>query len=237
MNCIVVDDEPLAREAVEILIRLYGSELNWLGSFNSAEAASAFMKDTSVDLIFLDVRMPHINGLEFARTLSRNTLVIFTTAYAEYALDSYEVEAIDYLVKPINLIRFQKAVNKAILYQSLLRQEEKEDIQDIDTEFIIVKSERKYYKIELSNIYFIEGLKDYVIIHLDGERIITKMNLKNIHDKLPRKTFLRVNKSYIVNSKYIDSFDNNDLYIKTHTVSIGNAYREAFFSEFVTKRL
>lgn len=142
MNCIVVDDEPLAREAVEILIRLYGDGLNWLGSFNSAESASAFMVNTPVDLVFLDVRMPHINGLEFARSLSRNTLVIFTTAYAEYALDSYEVEAIDYLVKPINLLRFGKAVTKAIHYQSLLKQEEKEDIEDIDAEFILVKSER-----------------------------------------------------------------------------------------------
>ncbi len=236
INCIVVDDEPLAREAIEILIRRNGA-LDWIGSFNSAEAATQFMKENPVDLIFLDVQMPHVNGLEFARTLSRNTLVIFTTAFTEYALDSYEVEAIDYLVKPIKFDRFQKAVNKAISYQSLLKTEEKEDIEDIDAEFIIVKSERKYYKIELANILFIEGLKDYVIIHLDRERVITKMNLKNIHEKLPKKTFIRVNKSYIVNSKHIDSFDNNDLFIKTHTVAIGNTYREDFFNQFVTKRL
>lgn len=236
MNCIIVDDEPLAREAIELLVERYGS-LDWLGSFNSAEAASAFMEHATVDLIFLDIQMPHINGLEFAQSLSRDTLVIFTTAFTEYALDSYEVEAIDYLVKPIKYERFVKAVNKAIAYQSLLRKEEKEDIEDIDTEFIIVKSERKYHKLKLADILFIEGLKDYVIIHLDGERIITKMNLKNIHELLPKKMFLRVNKSYIVNSPQINSFDNNDLYIKTHVVPIGNAYRDAFFNEFVTKRL
>lgn len=236
MNCIIVDDEPLAREAIEILIKRT-DKLEWVGSFNSAESASVFMENTSVDLIFLDIQMPHINGLEFARSLSRNTLVIFTTAYAEYALDSYDVEAIDYLVKPIKLERFRKAVNKAVLYHSLLNAEEKEAIEEIDADFILVKSERKYHKVNVSDILFIEGLKDYVIIHLDGDRIITKMNLKNIHEKLPRKMFLRVNKSYIVNLLQINSFDNNDLYIKTHTVPIGNAYRDAFFDEFVTKRL
>jgi len=236
MNCIIVDDEPLAREAIEILIRRSG-KLNWTGSFNSAEAAADYMKENETDLIFLDVQMPHINGLEFARTVPKNTLIIFTTAYAEYALDSYEVEAIDYLVKPIKYDRFLKAINKAIAYQLLLNTEEKENIGNIETDFILVKSERRYHKINFSDILFIEGLKDYVIIHIEGDRIITKMNLKNIHEKLPRKQFLRINKSYIVNSRLIDSFDNNDVYIKSHTVAIGNAYREAFFDEFVHRRL
>lgn len=236
MNCIIVDDEPLAREAIEILIRRSG-KLNWTGSFNSAEAATEYMGENEVDLIFLDVQMPHVNGLEFARTVPKNTLIVFTTAYAEYALDSYEVEAIDYLVKPIKYDRFLKAVNKAIAYQLLLNTEEKENIGNIETDFILVKSERRYHKINFSDILFIEGLKDYVIIHIEGDRIITKMNLKNIHEKLPRRQFLRINKSYIVNSRLIDSFDNNDVYIKNHTVAIGNAYRDAFFNEFVHRRL
>ncbi|MDL2282676.1 LytTR family DNA-binding domain-containing protein [Parabacteroides sp. OttesenSCG-928-G06] len=236
MNCIIVDDEPLAREAVEILIRRNGT-LHLLGSFNSAETASEFMKEHPVDLIFLDVQMPHINGLEFARSIARNTLIIFTTAYTEYALDSYEVEAIDYLIKPIKFERFQKAVAKAISYHSLLNTEEKENVGDIEADFILVKSERKYHKVCFSDIYFIEGLKDYVIIHIEKERIITKMNLKNIHEKLPGKQFFRINKSYIVNLQHIDSFDNNDAYIKNHVVAIGNTYREAFFHIFVHKRL
>lgn len=236
MNCIIVDDEPLAREAIEILIRRTGT-LDWIGSFNSAGAATEFMKENTVDLVFLDVQMPHINGLEFARLIPKNTLVIFTTAYTEYALDSYEVEAIDYLVKPVKFERFLKAVNKAVLYQSLLETGENEKIEEIEAGFIIVKSERRYYKISFTDILFIEGLKDYVIIHTENERIITKMNLKQIHEKLPKKLFLRINKSYIINAQHIDSFDNNDVYIRTHTVSIGNIYRDAFFNEFVHKRL
>lgn len=236
MNCIVVDDEPLAREAMEMLIRRDG-RLDWYGAFNSAEGAADFMVEHPVDLVFLDIQMPHVNGMDFARSLSRDTLVIFTTAYSEYALDSYEVEAIDYLIKPIKYERFQRAVEKAVAYQSLLRVERKEDIEAIDTEYIIVKSERRFYKIELMQILFIEGLKDYVIIHTEKERIITKMNLKNIHEKLPGKTFLRVNKSYIVNAKRIDSFDNNDLYIRAYVIPIGNVYRDAFFQELVSNRL
>ena len=236
MNCIVVDDEPLAREAVELLIRQSGS-LDWFGSFNSADAAADFMIDCPVDLVFLDIQMPHINGLDFARSLSSDTLIVFTTAYTEYALDSYEIDAIDYLVKPIKFERFQKAVNKAVTYHSLLKADKTEDIEEIDAEFIIVKSERRFFKIELAKILFIEGLKDYVIIHTEKERIITKMNLKNIHERLPGKIFLRVNKSFIVNSRDVDSFDNNDIYIKTHIVPIGNVYRDAFLNNMVMSGL
>ena len=125
MNCIIVDDEPLAREAMELLIADTGV-LNLMGTFNSAVSASRFMEEYSVDLIFLDIQMPGITGIEFARTISRKTLVIFTTAYTEYALDSYEVDAVDYLVKPIEPERFRKAVDKAVSYHLLLLKEEKE---------------------------------------------------------------------------------------------------------------
>lgn len=232
MNCIIVDDEPLAREAIEILIK-DTSQLNLMGMFNNAIGASKFMKENPVDLIFLDIQMPGITGIEFARNISKRTLVIFTTAYTEYALDSYEVDAIDYLIKPVDPERFHKAVNKAIAYHSLLLKEEKENIEAGNTEYFFVKSERRYFKINYKDILFIEGLKDYVIIQLDEQRVITRMNLKNIFELLPKHNFLRVNKSYIVNTKHIDSFDNNDIFIKTHEIAIGNTYRDAFFETFM----
>ena len=232
MNCIIIDDEPLAREAIEILVK-DTSQLNLLGMFNNALAASKFMEENPVDLIFLDIQMPGITGIEFARNISKRTLVIFTTAYTEYALDSYEVDAIDYLIKPIDPERFHKAVNKAIAYHSLLLKEEKENIEAGNTEYFFVKSERRYFKINYKDILFIEGLKDYVIIQLDEQRVITRMNLKNIFDLLPKHDFLRVNKSYIVNTKHIDSFDNNDIFIKTHEIAIGNTYRDTFFEAFM----
>lgn len=197
MNCIIVDDEPLAREAMKLLIE-ESDNLQLIGSFNSAATASDFMEQQGVDLVFLDIQMPGITGIEFARTISKKTLVIFTTAYTEYALDSYEVDAIDYLIKPVEAERFQKAVDKALSYHSLLLKEEKEAIETIvAAEYFFVKAERRYFKVNFSDILFIEGLKDYVILQLNDQRIITRMSLKAIFDLLPKSVFLRVNKSYI----------------------------------------
>ena len=194
--------------------------------------------DTTTDLIFLDIQMPGITGIEFAQSIPVNTLIVFTTAYAEYALDSYEVSAIDYLVKPIEMNRFLKAVNKAIVYHKLLLSETAERVEEIQEEYIFIKSERRYIKINFSDILFIEGLKDYSILQLEGQRVITKMNLKNIHEQLPAKQFLRINKSYIVNTSRIDSFDTNDIFIKSYEIGIGGGnYKKTFFEEFVAKNL
>ena len=235
MNCIIVDDEPLAREAMKLLIE-EAECLQLVGSFNSAATASDFMEQHVVDLVFLDIQMPGITGIEFARTISKRTLVIFTTAYTEYALDSYEVDAIDYLIKPVEAERFQKAVEKAQSYHSLLLQEEKEAIETIvAAEYFFVKAERRYFKVNFSDILFVEGLKDYVILQLGEQRIITRMSLKAVFD-LPKDSFLRVNKSYIVNTAHIDSFDNNDIFIKSYEIAIGNSYRDDFFEGFVMKQ-
>lgn len=189
MNCIIVDDEPLAREAMKLLIE-ESDNLQLIGSFNSAATASDFMEQQGVDLVFLDIQMPGITGIEFARTISKKTLVIFTTAYTEYALDSYEVDAIDYLIKPVEAERFQKAVDKALSYHSLLLKEEKEAIETIvAAEYFFVKAERRYFKVNFSDILFIEGLKDYVILQLNDQRIITRMSLKAIFDLLPKSIF------------------------------------------------
>ncbi|MCD7938403.1 MAG: LytTR family DNA-binding domain-containing protein [Tannerellaceae bacterium] len=235
MKCIIVDDEPIARKGIKKLVGQI-PQLELLDSFGSAEMASGFMQTTQVDLVFLDIQMPGINGIEFARTIPKHTLVIFTTAYSEYALDSYEVDAIDYLVKPVDPVKFRKAVDKAITYHSLLIDEEKKSMENIGEETIYVKSDRRYFKVNLQDILFIEGLKDYIIIQMDGQRIITRMTIKNMYDLLPKNTFLRINRSYIVNKNKIDSFDNNDVFIKNHEIAIGNSYRDTFFEEFLKNK-
>lgn len=235
MRCIIVDDEPIARKGIQKIVDQI-SELELLDSFNSAEAASMFMMGNQVDLVFLDIQMPGINGIEFARNIPKNTLIIFTTAYSEYALDSYEVEAIDYLVKPIEAQRLKKAVEKAISYHTLLLSEENKSVGNVEDEYIFVKSDRRYFKVNLKDILFIEGLKDYVILQLTEQRIITRMNLKTVHELLPKSTFFRINRSYIVNSTHIDSFDNNDIFIQKYEIAIGSFYRDAFFEEFVSKK-
>ena len=235
MNCIIVDDEPLAREAIGLLVKDI-AYLNLVGTFNNASSAARFMEAEVVDLIFLDIQMPGITGIEFAKTISKRTLIVFTTAYPEYALDSYEVDAIDYLIKPVEPERFSKATDKALSYHSLLLQEEKERIESTADDYFFVKSDRKYFKVNFEDILFVEGLKDYVILQLEEQRIITRMNLKAMYELLPKNLFLRVNKSYIVNTTHIEAFDNNDIFIKIHEIAIGSSYRDSFFEEFVARK-
>ena len=236
MKCIIVDDEPIAREGVKLLIAEI-PQLELLQSFNNAEDAATFITEQTVDLIFLDINMPGTNGIEFAHSIPKQTLIIFTTAYSQYAIDSYEVDAISYLVKPIDPVKFRKAVNKAIVYHSLLINEEKESVDSVEDNYIFVKSDRKYFKVNLEDILFVEGLKDYVIIQLEDRRIITRMNLKTIHGLLPVSTFFRISKSYIVNTKHIESFDNNDVFIRKYEIAISNSYRDEFFQMFANKKI
>lgn len=234
MKCIIVDDEPIARHGVKKLVQqTTGLELS--GSFENAELAARFLEENPVELIFLDIQMPGIDGLEFARIIPRTTLVIFITAFSEFALDSYEVDAIDYLVKPINAQRFAKAVNKARSYHEMLISEERNnEIDQVEAEFIFVKSERRFFKVNFKDILFIEGLKDYVVIQTEKQRLITHMNLKRIHEMLPGHMFLRVNRSYIINKNRVDSFNNNDVFIEEYEIAIGNFYRDAFFESLMT---
>lgn len=228
MKCIIVDDEPIARRGIKSLAKPIDA-LEIVGNFENAETAGTFMATNPVDLIFLDIQMPGMNGLEFARTISPTTLVIFTTAYREFASDSYEVEAIDYLVKPIQPQRFEKAVEKAITYhQMLLSEKEKHEIRHIENDFIFIKSDRRYFRVSLKDILFIEALKDYVIIQTEKQRLITHLNLKTIHDMLPQQLFLRVNRSYLVNKDRIDSFSNNDVFIDKYEIAISSCYRNSF---------
>ncbi len=235
MKCIIVDDEPIARKGIRSLVARV-PELELLEMFNNASSAADYLTNHPVELIFLDIQMPGVTGIEFARDVPKTTLIIFTTAYTEFALDSYEVDAVDYLVKPIEFERFRKAVDKALNYYSLLTNGEKEDIEQVEDDYLFVKSERRYFKVNFEDILFIEGLKDYVILQLTDQRVITKMSLKAIHEQLPRHTFFRINKSYIVNTLHINSFDNNDVFIRMHEIAIGNSYREEFFDKYVMKK-
>lgn len=239
MKCIIVDDEPLAREAVKMLIAKT-NDLELLNAFNGAESARIFLKENpnTVNLIFLDIQMPGINGIEFSNSISKETLVVFTTAFSEFAVDSYNVDAVDYLIKPIRLERFHKAVEKARSYSKLFEMENQTlNIEPATDDYLFVKAERKMFKLYFKDILFIQGLKDYVILHTENQKVITAMNIKTIQDQLPKTIFVRVSKSYIINAKCIDSLDNNTINIKESEIPIGNIYRDYFFNEFVTKKI
>lgn len=231
MNCIIIDDEPLAREELQALIKEISS-IEILDKFSTAVKALEFMNKEQVDIIFLDIEMPLMNGLEFAKQISENTLIIFTTAYPQYALKSYELDAIDYLLKPIDTHRLDKAIKKAILYNELLSNN-KNTLESNTPEFLFIKADRRFHKIYFKDVLFIEGLKDYVIIHTKNQKLITAMNLKNMHQKLPIDDFFRVSKSYIVNLECIESFDNHSLYIQESEIPLGEVYKKTFFEKYL----
>ncbi|WP_316739209.1 LytTR family DNA-binding domain-containing protein [Pedobacter aquatilis] len=227
MTCIVVDDEPLAREAMKQLIADIPS-LRFEAEFSHAEAAGNYLKANKIDLIFLDIQMPGADGLSFAKSISGETQIIFTTAFSQYALESYELDAVDYLLKPIKPERFKKAVEKSISYQNLLRSDASQ-VDQINQEYCFIRSEKKVMKVSFADVLFIEGLKDYVILHTKSQKIITAMNIKTIQGQLPKDIFIRVSKSYLINKGNIDYFDNNTVYMEQHEIPIGNSYREFFF--------
>ncbi|SFN00939.1 two component transcriptional regulator, LytTR family [Chryseobacterium oleae] len=232
MNCIIVDDEPLARAEMRSLIN-ETSKTEILGEFSNAPSALDFLKTNDVDLIFLDIEMPMVTGLEFAEMLPEQSLIIFTTAYSQYAVKSYDLEAVDYLLKPIDPQRLDKAIKKAVQYTELLSKNTvKNTVESNTPEFLFIKADRRFYKVNISDIKFIEALKDYVVIHTRQQKLITAMNLKNIHQKIPLELFLRVSKSYVVNMDFIDSFDNHNIYIDESEIPLGEVYRFDFFAKY-----
>jgi len=237
MNCIIVDDEPLARQGMEMNVANVLS-LNLLGSFSNALAAGDFLRKENVDLMFLDINMPELSGLDFLKSLRNAPLVIFTTAYPQYALESYELDAIDYLVKPIRIERFLKAVNKAENHLRLLNQEANNNrIEKIGDDFIFIKADRRFFKIYFKDIFYIEGLKDYVIIYTTDSKIITSMNVKTIAAQLPSNLFARVSKSYIVNVMHISSFDNELVYIQNNEIPLGQSFKEDFLKQYIDGKI
>lgn len=237
MTCIVVDDEPLARQGMEMNIAQIAS-LQVLGSFSNALAASDFIRKENVDLMFLDINMPELSGLDFLKSLREAPLVIFTTAYPKYALESYELDAIDYLVKPIRMERFLKAVNKAEHHLRLLQHDGgNNQVEKIGEDFVFIKADRKFFKIYFKDIYYIEGLKDYVVIYTNDNKIITSMNVKTISAQLPSSIFARVSKSYIVNVLHITSFDNELVYIKNNEIPLGQGFKDDFMKHYIDGKI
>jgi DNA-binding LytR/AlgR family response regulator len=238
MNCIVIDDEPLARQGMQMHIKNM-PQLTLMGSFSNPLDAVSILQQNTIDLIFLDINMPEMSGLDFVKTLVHSPLVIFATAYPQYALDSYDLDAVDYLLKPIRFERFVKAVNKAQNYMDLLQSSESNEthIESVNHDFIYIKADRKYFKVAFKDILYIEGLKDYVIIHTPVRKVVTAMNLKTIFDQLPPSVFARISKSYIVNTEHIVSFDTFTVYLNNTELPVGNNFRDDFFRDFVEKKV
>lgn len=239
MNVIIVDDEPLALEVIETYVSQI-PELNLVASCTNAIEANEAIRNHDVDLMFLDIQMPQITGVEFLKSLDNPPMVIFTTAYSEYAVEGFELNAIDYLVKPISLDRFMKAVNKAREQQERSGGASR-NAESEESDFIFVKADKKLVKLNFEDIIYIEGLKDYVIIHHGNTRTITLQTMKSLESKLPSQTFKRIHRSFIVNLGMINAVLGNMVEVTqkgaTKHIPVGKNYREGLLEIINKNRL
>ena len=227
-KCLVVDDEPLARDLMRSHIeKLENFEI--VAECGDAMKALQALRSRPVDLMFMDIQMPQITGIEFLKTLKRPPKVIITTAYREYAIEGFELDVVDYLLKPITFERFLKSVNK--YYQ--VTQEEVQNVMSVSSApqneeaFIYVKENKKVIKVHLNEILFVEGLSEYVQIYTEKKKIITKTSMTNMEEKLPDNSFMRIHKSFIVSLAKIEAFTSTSIEVPGKELPIGRSYKNS----------
>lgn len=230
-SCIIIDDEELGRSLLENFIgRVHYLEL--LGVFSNPLEALSSIRAEAVDLIFLDIQMPEMTGIEFLKTLSSLPAVIFTTAYDHYALEGYALSVTDYLLKPFSFTRFLQAVNKATEIVELRRKAKQEmaPIEKANThtpiDFLLINADHKVYRLYLKDILYIQSMKEYVVYFTSQEKIMALGSLKGLEEKLPASDFIRIHKSYIVAKSKVKSLVGNQLDIGKITLPIGGSYRD-----------
>lgn len=244
IKCVIIDDEPLALKQ----LNKYVSQISFLelvGSFTNSIEAAAFVSSELVDLIFVDINMPDLNGLDFVRSLVGHKMVVFTTAYSEYAIESYKLNAVDYLLKPISFSDFLRAANKCKHHYELLQtaaaqpvvttstKQEAEDDSELmveNREYISVKADHKVILVKISNITYVESESEYLRLHMNsGEVVTTLLRLKNIEPILTANDFMRIHRSYIVNLEHIKAFAKGRVFLSDDvSLPVGDNYRDAF---------
>lgn len=231
IKAIIVDDEPLARQVITQYAREV-SGLEIIYSCNNALEANRVLKEEKVDLMFLDVNMPILSGLDFLKNLQHPPLVVLTTAYSDYALEGYELNILDYLKKPFSFDRFFKAIQKAEEQLALIGQKVEPKAK---TSYIFIKAGKKMVRVEIEGICFIEGLGDYIKIHLKDSHLVTNLSMKKMEELLPPDEFFRIHKSYIIRLDRILSIEGNLIEIGKHKLPVGSNYRQAF-NELIDKQ-
>ncbi len=234
INCLIVDDEPIALDILEGYVRKTPF-LELKGRCNGVVEALQQMQHQSIDLLFLDIQMPDVNGIEFSKTLSDKVKVIFTTAFEQYALEGFKVNALDYLLKPFNYQEFLKAAMKAKTWFDLVENKAASPVMTKDS--LLVNSDYKLVKINLKDVLYFEGLKDYVKIYLEGvtRPVMTLMTLKSLEEQLPTDQFMRVHRSYIVNLDRINAIERSAILIDKASIPIADKYKDEF-NDFLSKR-
>ena len=225
-RCYIVDDEPLAIKVIEQHLSKF-NQFEICGSSTDPIEAYSALKSLQPDLLFLDIEMPELNGLELIESIQTKPEIIITTAYREYAVESFELNVLDYLVKPIPFKRFIKAIDK---FLGLKVQNQPSPVSS-RKDFLYVKADRKTHKVELASILYIEGVKDYVKIVMKDQRILTKGSIGNFYKKLPQDQFTRIHKSFVVAKDKISAFSTHDVEIGEVEIPIGRVFKEAFLRE------
>lgn len=243
LSCVIIDDEPLAVSLLESYVNKTPF-LQLRATYNSAVTALPQLANDPVDLLFLDIQMPELTGLEFSQIFKADTRIIFTTAFNQYAIDSYKVNALDYLLKPISYADFLKSANKALQWYDMLRKQPGEPAvpaarlkEQEEVKSIFVKTEYRLVQVELRSILYIEGLKDYVKIYVDGESrpILSLMSMKMMEDLLPESRFVRVHRSFIVQPEKIRVIERNRIVFGKEYIPISDSYKDKFF-DFLSQR-
>lgn len=232
VSCIIIDDEPLARKG----LKEYVADVDFLelvGEFDNPVKAAELIRSGEVKLLFLDIQMPKITGLEFFKTLQNAPPVIFTTAYPQYALEGFEVNALDYLVKPISFERFLKAVQKVREYYDVRG---KNAAEANTSEYFFIKADNKLVKIFYKDVLFAEALQNYVTIHTTDKKYMTYLTFKAVEDYLPADQFCKVHKSYIVSAAKIDSIEGNDIRIGQHHIPISRNLKDEVMDKLLKNR-
>lgn len=234
INCVIVDDEPLAREGLMGYVR----EVDFLSLAGTCEhplELLSLMDTQPVDLIFLDIQMPKMNGIEFLKILQKPPMVILTTAYPSYALEGFQLNVLDYLLKPVTFERFFKAAAKARDYHQLLTRPA--GTAAVNEAYFFIKCGNKYEKIQFDEILYIEGMQNYVTIFTTKGKFLTILSLKSLEENLDQSRFLRVHKSYIVAAAHIDGIEGGELFIREHRIPISRNQYQQVIDEVVKKRL
>lgn len=224
-NCLIVDDEPLSREVLRKYINEVADLHVTAECFNAVEATHQLNR-VPIDILFLDINMPGLSGISFARSLTTAPLIIFTTAYPEYAVEGFELDATDYLVKPYSFERFLKAVNRAL---ERLRENHNEET---DSGKILVKADKKIYALLFSDILFLEGQGDYIRIRTGKYNLVVHDTIKNFLTSLPEKEFMRIHKSFVINLKSIEYIEGNQVRIGQHTIPVSPVHKEELLTRF-----
>ncbi|MEM8888719.1 MAG: LytTR family DNA-binding domain-containing protein [Bacteroidota bacterium] len=228
MKCIIIDDEPLARTVISRHIEQLPN-LELVGSFESAMEGFNCLQSQKIDLVFLDIQMPKMNGLSFLKSLRNRPFVILCTAYREYALDGFDLDVVDYLLKPISFDRFLQAIDKIFTrsQKEIIQQEKPVSISSIESKpFIFVKSEKEHVKILLEDIFYVESLKNHVRIKTQGADIITLKQIGHMEEKLPPQHFMRIHRSFIISLKKVDRFTQSHVTIGDKLIPIGRLYKQ-----------